>query len=121
MRRLRGSVSALCVLVLSAAAPGRLLAQAPAANHTSSQPSTTQDPQASDQPPDNKFDMGEIVVIGSPEGQPGVGGALLSREQIWNFDRVTLDQAVNVVPGVVSNFDSNGRRNESDIFVRGFG
>ncbi|WP_244396205.1 TonB-dependent receptor plug domain-containing protein [Afipia carboxidovorans] len=26
-----------------------------------------------------------------------------------------------MVPGVVSTFDSNGRRNESDIFVRGFG
>jgi len=26
-----------------------------------------------------------------------------------------------MVPGVVSAFDSNGRRNESDIFVRGFG
>ena len=33
----------------------------------------------------------------------------------------SLDQAVNVVPGVVSTFDANGRRNESDIFVRGFG
>ena len=28
---------------------------------------------------------------------------------------------MNIVPGVVSTFDSNGRRNESDIFVRGFG
>ena len=25
------------------------------------------------------------------------------------------------MPGVVSTFDANGRRNESDIFVRGFG
>ena len=67
------------------------------------------------------FDMGEIVVIGSPEGLPGVGGSLLTRDQMWTFDRNSLDQAVNVVPGVVSTFDSNGRRNESDIFVRGFG
>ena len=72
-------------------------------------------------PPDYVFDMGKIVVVGSPDGQPGVGGAVLTREQIWSFDRKSLDQAVNVVPGVVSTFDANGRRNESDIFVRGFG
>ena len=40
---------------------------------------------------------------------------------MWLFDRNSLDQAVNVIPGVSSQFDSNGRRNESDIFVRGFG
>lgn len=65
--------------------------------------------------------MGRIVVIGTPDGQPVVGGAVLTSERIWMFDRKSLDQAVNVVPGVVSTFDSNGRRNESDIFVRGFG
>jgi iron complex outermembrane receptor protein len=67
------------------------------------------------------FDMGRIVVVGTPDGQPVVGGALLRSERLWMFDRQSLDQAVNVVPGVVSTFDSNGRRNESDIFVRGFG
>ena len=65
--------------------------------------------------------MGKIVVIGTPEGQPAVGGTILTSSQIWALDRKSLDQAVNVVPGVVSTFDSNGRRNESDIFVRGFG
>jgi iron complex outermembrane recepter protein len=72
-------------------------------------------------PTPQRFDMGRIEVIGTPDGQPVVGGALLSSEQMWTFDRKSLDQAVNVVPGVVSTFDSNGRRNESDIFVRGFG
>ena len=37
------------------------------------------------------------------------------------FEKNSLDQAVNIAPGVVSTFDANGRRNESDIFVRGFG
>jgi iron complex outermembrane recepter protein len=46
---------------------------------------------------------------------------MLTSERLWTFDRKSLDQAVSVVPGVVSTFDSNGRRNESDIFVRGFG
>src|SRR5262245_59961850 len=67
------------------------------------------------------FDMGEIQVVGSQEGQPGIAGTVLSSDQVWTFDRKSLDQAVNLVPGVVSTFDANGRRNESDIFVRGFG
>src|SRR5262245_41559165 len=83
--------------------------------------STSQDPNSP--PPDrgHVFDMGKIVVVGSQDGQPGVGGAVLTSEQIWTFDRNSLDQAVNVMPGVVSTFDANGRRDESDIFVRGFG
>ena len=49
------------------------------------------------------------------------GGSVVTHEQLQTFARNSLDQAVNLVPGVVSNFDANGRRNESDIFVRGFG
>jgi iron complex outermembrane receptor protein len=73
-------------------------------------------------PVDDTFRLGEIVyVLGKDPGSPGVGGAEISREQLQTFDRLTLDKAVNLVPGVVSNQDSNGRRNEADIFVRGFG
>jgi iron complex outermembrane receptor protein len=85
---------------------------------------TAATPAAAPAAPANKdlvFDLGEIVVIGENDGRPIVGGALLTREQMWTFDRTTLDQAVNLLPGVSSTFDSNGRRNESDIFVRGFG
>jgi iron complex outermembrane receptor protein len=67
------------------------------------------------------FSLGEINVVAPHDGAAGVGGAVVSREEIWNFDRNSLDRAVNIVPGVVSSLDSNGRRNESDIFVRGFG
>jgi len=75
---------------------------------------------AGSQPP-FVFDMGQIDVVGSSqEGQPVVGGSVLSSEQIWMFDRKSLDQAVNVVPGVISTIDANGRRNESNIYVRGF-
>jgi iron complex outermembrane receptor protein len=41
--------------------------------------------------------------------------------QLRTFEKNSLDQAVNIAPGVVSTFDANGRRNESDIFVRGSG
>src|SRR6187399_1888992 len=73
-------------------------------------------------PADNVFRLGEIVyVLGQDPGTPGVGGSVVTHEQLQTFERNTLDQAVNLVPGVVSNFDANGRRNESDILVRGFG
>ena len=31
------------------------------------------------------FDMGKIVVVGSVEGRPGVGGAVVTRDQIWTL------------------------------------
>ena len=108
----------MVALIAGAAAQG----WAQQSQQTSTTPS--QDPNAGTTgtpPADYVFDMGKIVVVGSVEGRPGVGGAVVTREQIWTLDRKSLDHAVNIVPGVVSTFDSNGRRNESDIFVRGFG
>ncbi len=80
------------------------------------------DPPASTPTDESVFKLGEIVyVLGQDPGAPGVGGSVVTREQLQTFERTRLDQAVNMVPGVVSTFDANGRRNESDIFVRGFG
>ncbi len=71
---------------------------------------------------DGTFTLGEIVyVLGQDPRTPGIGGSVVSHEQMQTFERNSLDQAVNLVPGVVANLDANGRRNESDIFVRGFG
>jgi iron complex outermembrane receptor protein len=85
-------------------------------------PASSDPDAAGDAPPSPVvFDLGQITVVGTPVGQPGVGGSVLSSEQIWNYDRNSLEKAVNVIPGVVSNFDENGRRNETDILVRGFG
>ena len=68
------------------------------------------------------FTLGEIVdVFGTAPGSADVGGSVITSDEIRTFERHTLDQAVNLAPGVVSSIDSNGRRNESDIFVRGFG
>lgn len=68
------------------------------------------------------YELGELVVTGSQaSGEPGISQSTISREDTWTFQRQTLDQAVNLVPGVTSTLDANGRRNESDIFVRGFG
>jgi iron complex outermembrane receptor protein len=93
----------------------------PVAARAQSAPDPSQRPASAQSAPSPVFDMGRIVVVGSADGETGVGGAVLTSRQIWTFDRKSLDHAVNIVPGVVSTFDANGRRNESDIFVRGFG
>lgn len=116
--------ASLLAAAIAAASPIASAQQAASPTETSSgQSAGGGNAPPADQPllRDRVFDMGEIVVIGTTEGIPGVGGAILSRDQMWTFDRNSLDQAVNIVPGVISNMDSNGRRNESDIFVRGFG
>ena len=91
-----------------------------AQTQTQAAPSDPKTPPA--QTDDGTFKLGEIVyVLGKDPGSPGIGGSEISREQLRTFERNSLDQAVNLVPGVVATFDANGRRNESDIFVRGFG
>jgi iron complex outermembrane receptor protein len=85
-------------------------------------PAPPADPRAATPTDESVFKLGEIVyVLGQDPGSPGIGGSVVTRAQLQTFERTRLDQAVNMVPGVVSTFDANGRRNESDIFVRGFG
>ncbi len=115
----------VCAITFVLAALGTTTVAAQQPEPASPTTSATQDTAGEKPAPassrDIVFDMGQIVVVGATEGQPGVGGAVLTNEQLWTFDRKSLDHAVNLVPGVVSTFDANGRRNESDIFVRGFG
>jgi iron complex outermembrane recepter protein len=104
----------LCFLVMLGPAMGRTEAQQ---KHRSPKP-----PPGTAQSDDATFTLGEIVhVLGQDPGSPGIGGSVVTHEQMRTFERNSLDQAVNLVPGVVATFDANGRRNESDIFVRGFG
>ncbi|MGD9536215.1 MAG: TonB-dependent receptor plug domain-containing protein [Alphaproteobacteria bacterium] len=72
---------------------------------------------------DDVFTLGEIAIVGEQEeeGRPVVGGSIITRDEIWTFQKNSLDEAVNLAPGVVGTLESNGRRNETDIFVRGFG
>ncbi|HZL95722.1 MAG TPA: TonB-dependent receptor plug domain-containing protein, partial [Vicinamibacterales bacterium] len=119
IRSMRLSVTLACVTALAAIFSLPLFAQG-------QQPATPQapaDPQPTvTQADEGTFKLGEIVyVLGKDRGTPGIGGAVVTREQLQTFERNSLDRAVNLVPGVVASFDANGRRNESDIFVRGFG
>jgi iron complex outermembrane receptor protein len=65
------------------------------------------------------FTLGQIVVTGQrPEGIE-VTGETLTTAAMETFNRNSLDDAVNLMPGVVAS-NSGGSRNERLIFVRGF-
>lgn len=112
IRVMRSVTRLLCAAAIVSVCSAGVGAQGSAPPPTATEQTTTSD---------HVFDLGEIVVVGAREGETGVGGATVTGEQIRRFERLTLDQAVNLAPGVVSTLDGNGRRNESDIFVRGFG
>ena len=66
------------------------------------------------------FTLGRITVT-APRVTETLIDAVVTSDELWRFDKNTLDEAVSLVPGVNATLDSNGRRNEHDILVRGFG
>lgn len=56
------------------------------------------------------FTLGQLDLI---------GGSTITNEAMWTFNKNSLRDAVNLAPGVTSH-STGGRRNEGDIFVRGF-
>lgn len=68
---------------------------------------------------DGTFTLGQIIVTASPPKGIEISGETLTAEAIYAFNRQTLDEAVNVMPGVAAS-NSGGSRNERLIFVRGF-
>ncbi|MET0360523.1 MAG: TonB-dependent receptor, partial [Sphingobium sp.] len=69
---------------------------------------------------DNSFTLGQIIVVGPKlEDELTPGSAALNAQAIYAFNRQTLDDAINLIPGVVSS-NSGGSRNERLVFVRGF-
>lgn len=69
--------------------------------------------------PDGVFELGQIVVTARPIEGIKFGAETLGNEAIYAFNRQTLDDAVNIMPGVAAS-NSGGSRNERLIFVRGF-
>ena len=75
--------------------------------------------EADDAAANSNFRLGEIIITGvRPEGV-AIGSETLSQDAIEKFNRNTLDDAVNLIPGVSSG-NSGGTRNERLLFVRGF-
>jgi len=56
------------------------------------------------------FTLGQLDLI---------GGSTITNEAMWTFNKMSLDQAANLLPGV-SSHNSGGSRAERDIYVRGF-
>lgn len=72
------------------------------------------------EPSNQAFGLGQIVVTApKSEGVAAVDPTTLSSEAIYAFNRPTLDEAVNLIPGV-SSANTGGSRNERVINVRGF-
>ncbi|MEK9213174.1 TonB-dependent receptor plug domain-containing protein [Sphingomonas sp. 2378] len=87
---------------------------------SSAMPALAQEaPPAARDAQDNSFRLGEIIVTGArPEGVE-IGSESVGQEAIYKFDRQSLDEAANLIPGVTAG-NSGGSRNERLLFVRGF-
>ncbi|MFA7604265.1 MAG: TonB-dependent receptor [Novosphingobium sp.] len=68
---------------------------------------------------DGAFTLGQIVVTGQPPEGIAISGETLTGDAMAAFNRNSLDDAVNLMPGVAAS-NSGGSRNERLIFVRGF-
>ncbi|MDB5724425.1 MAG: TonB-dependent receptor [Novosphingobium sp.] len=68
---------------------------------------------------DGTFTLGQITVTGQRPDGVQIGGDTLTAEAIYAFDRTSLDEAANLIPGVTAG-NSGGSRNERLLFVRGF-
>lgn len=65
------------------------------------------------------FTLGQITVSAHRDDEVPLGTATLDREQLWDFSRDALPEALNIIPGV-STTAGSGNRNESLISIRGF-
>jgi len=66
----------------------------------------------------NIFTLGEINVAGTGTTPPAVGGAKVTREELDDFNRETVVDALDLLPGVTTT--GGGQRNERMVTVRGF-
>ncbi|WP_374569966.1 TonB-dependent receptor plug domain-containing protein [Phenylobacterium sp.] len=65
------------------------------------------------------FELGQIIVTAPRVQGVAIDANTLSSEAIYAFSRPTLDDAVNLIPGVASS-NTGGSRNERVVSVRGF-
>lgn len=64
------------------------------------------------------FELGEVVITADAETGADTMASRISAGSIRQFERNDLSDALRLSPGVVTN--SNGPRNESGVYVRGF-
>ncbi|RQO37190.1 TonB-dependent receptor [Herminiimonas sp. KBW02] len=66
----------------------------------------------------NVFKLGEINVAGTGTSNPAVGGSTVTREDLDDFNREVVVDALNLLPGITTT--GGGQRNERMVTVRGF-
>ncbi|PKU25594.1 TonB-dependent receptor plug domain-containing protein [Telmatospirillum siberiense] len=64
------------------------------------------------------FSLGEVAVTTSAPTLDAQGGSTVTQDDLKEFNRDTLDRAINLVPGASTS--AVGARNESNIWIRGF-
>ncbi len=70
------------------------------------------------------FELGklnDVVTVIGETSDSDLTDSTVTIEDVWTFNRNTLDEAIKLVPGVTSTLDGTARRNERGIYVRGFG
>ena len=65
------------------------------------------------------YTLGELQVTAKDRQGERVGGGVVTAQQLRSFDKVSLDQALDLVAGASAG-NSGGSRNERLVFVRGF-
>jgi len=60
----------------------------------------------------------EVTVYAAADGGTYIGGESITQDEVRQFNRESLDEALRLVPG--ASVSSVGARNETNVFVRGF-
>ncbi|MEJ0023666.1 MAG: TonB-dependent receptor [Alphaproteobacteria bacterium] len=68
---------------------------------------------------DDTFSLGQIVVTARTRDGFAIGGSTIGQEDLRAFNKQSVDQALDLIPGVAPS-NTGGSRNERLIFVRGF-
>ena len=68
---------------------------------------------------DNVFDLGEVLVTARARDGSTLGSSTIGEEQLRTFEKVSVDEAMDLIPGASSS-NTGGSRNERLVFIRGF-
>jgi iron complex outermembrane receptor protein len=75
-------------------------------------------PFAGAEEPGGAYGLGEITITAPAAVGTQLGGAVITQQEIQNFERDTLDTAIQLIPGAT--VSEVGARNETDVWLRGF-
>ncbi len=75
--------------------------------------------QAQTATPDDVYALGEVRVTARGSDGGLIGGSVIKGEDLRKFDKISVDQALDLIPGANAG-NSGGSRNERLVFIRGF-